>query len=339
MAVSSFKYCSQRDVKDVYPNLDETDSKVVIRNWKDLGGDKYAADNTGLVTALYRDGAHLDSAQANSGAVDADYKWYYSSQWDRLYLHDTTTNPNELLIEAGEDWATLIDRMIVNCSMELSAMLDARFPRPIPKAFQYAEATDGSDTPEYDYIVKRATALLVAHHLLISKNPKSEEAELLMAELTNVDNTGIVDRLNDGRMKLSFEVDRKDQSGDVVEVTRAGTMYLVETSGSWSGAKYDRLKLKCTIAGVYGTAEIEILGLGSDKLYGGTYTTSLKVTGGMQEVNGIYFRFEGNSMSENDEFHIIVRNYQETNTNAGVRTIRATHGNKVSRDRLLRDNY
>ena len=36
MAVSSFKYCSLRDVKDVYPNLDEIDSKVVIRNWKDL---------------------------------------------------------------------------------------------------------------------------------------------------------------------------------------------------------------------------------------------------------------------------------------------------------------
>ena len=39
------KYCSLRDVKDVYPNLDEIDSKVVIRNWKDLSGDKYASDN------------------------------------------------------------------------------------------------------------------------------------------------------------------------------------------------------------------------------------------------------------------------------------------------------
>ena len=219
MAVSSFKYCSLRDVKDVYPNLDEIDSKVVIRNWKDLSGDKYASDNTGLVTRLFMDGEHLSAPQANAGAVDSDYDWYYSSEWDRLYFHNTVTNPNELLMEAGEDWATLIDRMIVNCSMELSAMLDARFPRPIPKAFQYAEATDGSDTPEYDYIVKRATALLVAHHLLISKDPKSEDAEILMAELTNVDNSGIVDRLNDGRMKLAFETDRKDQSGDVVEVT------------------------------------------------------------------------------------------------------------------------
>ena len=256
------------------------------------------------------DGEHLSAPQANAGAVDSDYDWYYSSEWDRLYFHNTVTNPNELLMEAGEDWATLIDRMIVNCSMELSAMLDARFPRPIPKAFQYAEATDGSDTPEYDYIVKRATALLVAHHLLISKDPKSEDAEILMAELTNVDNSGIVDRLNDGRMKLAFETDRKDQSGDVVEVTRTGSIYLVETTGSWSGAKFDRLKLKCTTAGVYGTCEIEILGIGSDKLYGGTYTTSLKVTGGLQEVNGIYFRFEGNSMAVNDEWHIIVRNYQ-----------------------------
>ena len=339
MAVSSFAYCSQRDVKDVYPNIDETDNKVVIRNWVETGtSNLYLARNCGLVTVLFVDGEDLGSPEANSGVVNVNGEWYYDSNLDTVYYFNSASDPNELLMEAGEDWATLIDRMIVNCSMELSAMLDARFPRPIPKAFQYAEATDGSDTPEYDYIVKRATALLVAHHLLISKDPKSEDAEILMAELTNVDNSGIVDRLNDGRMKLAFETDRKDQSGDVVEVTRTGSIYLVETTGSWSGAKFDRLKLKSTTAGVYGTCEIEILGIGSDKLYGGTYTTSLKVTGGLQEVNGIYFRFEGNSMAVNDEWHIIVRNYQENSSNAGIRTIRATHGNRVSRSRL-RDNY
>ena len=269
MAVSSFKYCSHRDVKDVYPNINQTDSKTPLRGtWVEVDSTQSQAvntwicKNTGLVSDLFKNGAQLkqyattttpairesinpaennidvdnvafwtdesyiklgseilyvnaltDTTQDYITAVrgrldttasthstgltgtkimvpDAEGLWYYDSELD-LLLITSATDPNEDLYEAGEDWATLIDRMITNCSMELSAELDARFPRPIPKAFQYAEATDGSDTPEYDYILKRATALLVAHHLLVSKDPLSEEAIGLKEEVDS-----IVGRLN-----------------------------------------------------------------------------------------------------------------------------------------------
>ena len=323
MATSTFKYCSQRDVKDVYPNIDETDNKVVIRNWVTTGvSNFYKSYNTGLITALYFDGI---KGTAVSDDPNANYEFRYSSGNDSVEAYIDTSDPNELLMEAGEDWATLIDRMIVNCSMELSSMLDARFPRPIPKAFQYAEATDGSDTPEYDYIVKRATALLVAHHLLIAKDPTSEIAEKLMFEVTNSEGSGIVDRLNEGRMKLAFEIDSTDQSGDIVEVTRAGSMYLVETIGSWIGALYDRIKIKCSVAGAYGVCKVDVYALGNNKIAGSQILDDYLITGGLQEINGLYFRFEGNSMSVDDEWHVIVRNYALNNSNAGVRSIKATH--------------
>ena len=339
MATSTFKYCSQRDVKDVYPNIDETDDKVIIRNWVETGtSNLYLARNCGLVTVLFVDGEDLGSPEANSGVVNVNGEWYYDSNLDTVYYFNSASDPNELLMEAGEDWATLIDRMIVNCSMELSSMLDARFPRPIPKAFQYAEATDGSDTPEYDYIVKRSTALLVAHHLLVAKNPNSEIAESLMFEITNVDNTGIVDKLNDGRMKLAFEVDRKDQSGDIIEVTRTGSMYLMETWGEWHGEPFDRIKLKCTTAGVYGTAKIDVSYYGDNKLYGETISGVI-VNGALTDLlQGLWIRFEGNSMAEDDEWHIVIRNFSLNSTNSGVRTIRASHSNAVGilyRDRGL----
>ena len=332
MAVSSFKYCSQRDVKDVYPNIDESDNKVVVRNWIETGtSNLYLARNSGLVTVLFVDGEDLGDPEANSGVVNANGEWYYDSNLDTVYYFNSASDPNELLMEAGEDWATLIDRMIVNCSMELSAMLDARFPRPIPKAFQYAEATDGSDTPEYDYILKRATALLVAHHLLISKDPQSEIALSIMNELTNDESSGIIDRLNDGRLKLSFEVDSSDKSGDIVEVTRTGSMYLVETSGEWYGEPYDRVKLKCTTAGVYGTAEISVSYYGNGKIYGETMT-GVSVNGALTELLlGLNVRFEGNSMSVDDEWHIVLRNFALESTNAGVRTIKSTHSYRTAR--------
>ena len=323
MATSTFKYCSQRDVKDVYPNIDETDNKVVIRNWVTTGvSNFYKSYNTGLITALYFDGI---KGTAVSDDPNANYEFRYSSGNDSVEAYIDTSDPNELLMEAGEDWATLIDRMIVNCSMELSSMLDARFPRPIPKAFQYAEATDGSDTPDYDYIVKRATALLVDHHLLVSKDPNSEIAERLMSEVTNTEGTGIIDRLNEGKLKLAFEIDSTDQSGDIIEVTRTGSMYLVETIGSWIGALYDKIKIKCSVAGAYGVCKIDVYALGNNKIAGAQILNDFLVTGGLQEINGLYFRFEGNSMAVDDEWSIVVRDYALNNTNAGVRSIKATH--------------
>ena len=327
MAISSFKYCTQRDVKDAFPNINQSDDKGVLRNWIETGtSNLYLARNTGLVTVLFQDGEDLGTPEANSGVVNANGEWYYDSALDTTYVFNSAANPNELLMEGGEDWATLIDRMIVNCSMELSAMLDARFPSPIPKAFQYAQASDGSDTPEYDYILKRATALLVAHHLLFAKDPNSEEAVALKEEVDS-----IVERLNAGDIKLAFEVDMTDQSGDIVEVTRAGTMFLVETMGSWSGTPFDRLKLKCVTAGVYGTAKIDVYAASGNQLYGSKIASNLIVSGILQEMNGIWFRFEGNSMSEDDEFHIIVRNYALNSRNSGVRSVRATHSWRVGR--------
>jgi hypothetical protein len=327
MAQSSFKYCSHRDVKDVYPNIDEADDKVVIRNWVETGtSNLYLARNTGLVSVLFQDGEDLGTAEANSGVVNANGEWYYESTLDTTYVFNSASNPNDLLMEAGEDWATLVDRMIVNCSMELSGMLDARFPRPIPKAFQYAEATDGSDTPEYDYILKRTTALLVAHHLLVSKDPRSEEAIALKEEIDS-----IIDRLNKGNIKLGFEIDSTDSSGDIIEVTRTGSMYLVETEGEWHGEDYDRIKVKCTTGGVYGTAKVSVFYYGQDKLYG-TEKTNEIVTGTLDHIaGGLRIRFEGNSMSVDDEWHIIVRNFRLNNTNAGIRTIKATHSNRTNK--------
>ena len=323
MAISEFKYCSQRDVKDVYPNIDEFDSKVVIRNWGATDTtDQYQANDTGLITQLYIDGVKGTSVSDNP---DANYEYNYSSATDSIQVF-LASDPNELLMEAGEDWATLIDRMIVNCSMELSAMLDARFPRPIPKSFQYAEATDGSDTPEYDYILKRTTALLVAHHLLVSKNPISEEAIALKEQ---IDDT--VDKINGGKIKFAFEIDPTDTGGDIVEVTRTGSMYLVETGGTWYGEAFDRVKIKCSTAGVYGTAKVDVSYYGDAKLYGSTITGVI-VSGALTDMLlGLAVRFEGNSMAVNDEWHVIVRDFRETSTNSGVRSIESTSGNRINK--------
>ena len=88
MAIGS-TYCTHRDLKDIYPNIDEFDSKSAIYGWElgltdayDSTIDAYYANNTGLVTNLFWDGAKLsqlktvDSTTSNktttTGSVNSD---------------------------------------------------------------------------------------------------------------------------------------------------------------------------------------------------------------------------------------------------------------------------
>ena len=63
----------------------------------------------------------------------------------------------------------------------------------------------------------------------------SEEADKFYSFITNVDGTGLIDEVNAGKRKLNFEIDTTDKSGNVIEVTNTGSMYLVETYGSYAG--------------------------------------------------------------------------------------------------------
>tara|TARA_R100000808_G_C2094543_1_gene113671 strand:- start:105 stop:872 length:768 start_codon:yes stop_codon:yes gene_type:complete len=227
----------------------------------------------------------------------------------------TTTDPNDILMEAGTDYKTFINNQLYRASMELNNMLDNRFPSPIPKSFIYSD-TPSSDNAEYDAILVKMTCYIVAANLQRASGDW-EQAEVIQEQITNLNGTGMVDKLNKGEWKLSFETDSSDSSGDVIEVTNAGSMNLVETYGEWTGMRYDRVQMICTTGGVYGTARMTIKTFDGNNLYG-VEQTNWEVTGGLDSIgNGLYVRFEGNSMNTNDRWDIEVRNYTMKQTNSG----------------------
>jgi len=254
-------------------------------------------------------------------------EWFYSSGDDHVFLYvASSVDPNDIQMELGSDFATLIDDVLENASQELNTLLDARFPVPIPKAFLYAEATDGSDTPQYDPIIIRTTCYLAAANLIRSTDPMSEEADKYYSMVTNIDESGLIDEVNLGKRKLNFEIDTTDKSGNVTEVTRAGTMYCVETYGSYSGEFYDRIQIICTTGGVYGTAKVSIKTYGDDKLYGTEITDEI-ITGGLQHIaGGLYARFQGNSMTVDDRWDIEVRSAGLKDSNAPIKNIPIKRG-------------
>tara|TARA_Y100001973_G_C5209214_1_gene344253 strand:- start:35916 stop:37259 length:1344 start_codon:yes stop_codon:yes gene_type:complete len=264
---------------------------------------------------------------SNVSIADMEYYFWKDSDTNLVVLNHRkeATNPQtffpeDKIIEVGYNLNTYLNKMITDCSMELSSMLDARFPRPIQKNFQYNNDL-ANETPEYDYVIKRITALMVAHHMIASKDPNDERALGYLDEANNY-----IEKLNSGHIKLSFEVDKKDLSGDIVEMTRTGSMYLMETYtyDGWLGQKFDRVRLECTTLGAYGTAKFKFLTYGQNKLMGNE-TSDIIVTGGLQHIgSGLYVRFEGNSMAVGDKWDIVLRNVSMKDTNASVRTIKAT---------------
>ena len=97
------------------------------------------------------------------------------------------------------------------------------------------------------------------------------------------------------------------------------------------------MQLICTTAGAYGVAKMTIKTKGADKIYG-QQTTSWSVTGGLDHIgHGLYVRFEGNAMAENDRWDIEVRNLSQQTSNSGARTIDAIRNDlPVTRLRVRR---
>jgi len=320
MAVSTFKYCDQDFFRSIYPDYGKHLARVHIHGFTQVSGDQWEVSGIGTTPAqVFFDGVEgiKETSAANVGVAT---EWYYDTETDKLTIFTATAsdNPNDdEYIEAGDDKDTFVDQHLVNASMQLNNMLDARFPRPIPKGFQHS-SDPANDIPEYDYILKLMAAKIAAVNMIRAGDPTSEIADSFWSEVTNPEEMGLVDKLNKGEYKLSFEIDKTDDSGDVIEVTKAGTMSLVETYGEWTGAIYDRVQVICsTTGGAYGTAKVDVKVSGSDQLYGTTISDVI-VTGGLQHIaNGLYVRFEGASMNVSDRWDVVVRRsgLKESNTN------------------------
>ena len=267
---------------------------------------------------------------STAAAAVTPLKFYYDSDLDLvvLFVDGGATggaDPSDHVVEGGVDFSTFADQQLVNASMELNNLLDARFQMPLPKSTQIKEGAASGLTPEYDPIIIKATCYLAAANLIRAKDPMSEEAQFFMDMLTNAEGTGIVDKLNAGQIKLSFEIDNKDSQGSIREITRSGSMYLVETEGEFYGGNngYDLLRITCTTGGAYGVAKCKVEYYGNDKLFGQEETDNI-VTGTLDNwggLNGIQVRFQGSSMTADDQWEVEVYNEGMEETNSVTRNI------------------
>ena len=324
---TDFKYASQSDLEMYYPNFSSYDAKRQILGWETTGtSNLYLARNSGLVTQLFVNGEDLGDAEANSGVVNVNGEWYYDSALDTIYYFNDASNPIDLLMEGGIDNATYFDQMLVNASMELNNLLDGRYATPLPKVAQIDQNTaSNTQAKEYDAIVIKMTSYICVANILRAEG-QTEEADYYYAQVTNGDRTGMVDRLNAGEFKLSYEVDAKDRQGAINNKSVSGSMDIVETAGAYVGEKYDLLKIEATTTGAYGVGKVKVHYYGNDKIWGQESDPEI-VTGGLQALSGmggLLVRFQGASITDGDTWEIEVNSATRQITNAQSNAIDLT---------------
>jgi len=279
-------YCTNRDLKDIFPSIDEFDTKTALYGFTVDAGSRYIANDVGLVTQLFANGKNLGANESSASNVNANNKWYYDSSNDAVYYYNDATNPNDMLMESGDDWDVLRTRYISNAEKYLDSRLDGRLPR---KQFK---DKDGN----YDYMIVRTTALLACSFLIRANDPTSEIANALFEEADRN-----IQSLNEGSTKLSWQVSGDSSKGVIRQVAVSGNVNLVDTRGHYTGI-YDVVGVKITTGGALGTAKYSVWkrdtnNLGSERMNNGATADYEDIINGQYQelVGNVDIRFAGDT--------------------------------------------
>ena len=317
-------YCTHKELKRVFPQLDSFDGKKPIYGWVSSGqANTYEAHNTGLVTALFVDGSEQTLKQSEAADVTSNGKWYYDSNLDALYYFNSSADPNDLLTEAGEDFTTVVTQYRTDASRYLDSMLDPNMPK---EAWKDKEGN-------YDFIIIRTTALIAANFMIKSHDPNSELANALMEEaMQNIEN------INQGKAALSWQVTRDSAQGVIRDISyTAGAIRPVDTRGDYYGT-YDLIKVIITTGGVLGTAKYSVFVKDDNQLKNDQVVTDEIISGDYQPLaGGLQIRFAGandsstaNASDTPDEWEVEVFGaYEDVDASSG-KAVKMTRTRPIS---------
>ena len=226
-------YCTHKELKRVFPQLDEYDQKTPIYGWETTGvSNFYKSYNTGLITVLFFDGIE---GTAVSDDPNANYEFRYSEGNDSVEVYIDTGSPLDMLMEAGEDFISMVTQFRTDASRYLDSRLDPKLPKNMWK----------NEAGEFDYMIVRTTALYAAGFMVRTKDPTSDIAAALILEADNN-----VQLLNEGRAALSWQNTGDASKGIIRDVTYTdGKLRPVDLRGIAGAVDYDRVKIQIISGG------------------------------------------------------------------------------------------
>ena len=303
-------YCTHKELKRVYPNIDSFDVKTPIYGWTTVSTNKYAAHNSGFVAQLFVNGEDLGAAHSAHTDLNVEGEWFYNSAEDVCYYY-SASSPADKLMEAGEEFTAMITQFRTDASRYLDSKLDPNLPREQLK----------DKSGNFDYMIIRSSALIASAFLIRATDPTNATATALMEEAQ-----GNIDALNSGGAALSWQTTRDASRGIIRDVTYTdGKIRPVDTRGMWNGT-FDLVKVKIITGGVLGTATYSVWTKDSDTLKTNQVVTAEKINGDYQSLaGGLEIRFAGETdatvATANNEWEIEVMGATEHIDASGVKSV------------------
>ena len=259
--------------------------------------------------------ASTDVGDATSSGADA-LSFVYDDDLDLCLAVVNSIDPNDYLVEAGQNFEDLVTQFRTDASRYLDSRLDPKLPKNMWK----------NEAGEFDYMIVRTTALYAAGFMVRTKDPTSEIAAALILEADNN-----VQLLNEGRAALGFQNTGDASKGIIRDITyTAGKLRPVDLKGRAGGVDYDRIKIQVIAGGNgFGTDTYSVWTKDSDQLKNNQVVTAEKITGDYQPLaHGLQVRFGGNDENDtaaaNDEWEVEVRGYNEEVDTADLKGIKMT---------------
>ena len=310
-------YCTHKELKRVFPQLDDFDTKVQVFGWTTVSTNKYASHNSGLVTQLFADGEDLGAAQSAHTDLNVEGEWFYNSAEDVLYYYSAST-PADKLMEAGEEFTAMVTQFRTDASRYLDSKLDPNLPKNQLK----------DKSGNFDYMIVRTTSLLAAVFMIRATDPTSEMATAMMEEAQ-----GNIDDLNNGRAALSHQNTADSSKGVIRDVSYTdGSVRPVDTRGHYSGT-FDLIRITIGTGGAMdGTATYNVWVKDADRLgnqQGIQVITNEKINGDYQALaGGLQIRFGGETKTSvataTNEWEVEVQGWSEEVDSNSLKPIRMT---------------
>ena len=299
MATSNIQYCTHRDIKDTYPAINDSgDAKRPIYGWTSTDTtNQYQANSTGLITQLYFDGIEGTSV---GDSPNANYEFNYSSSTDSVQVFHSSKDPNDMLMESGDDFETLITRV----AKRASRMIDSKI------GYRVTDTQIKDREGNYPDIIVRAASLQSVILLLTSEDHKNPIIEPFKEELNE-----IVDGINSGTIVILGNQRTMDAAKGIireVSVNPSSDLRPVELTGHYTGSAYELLKVYIDSGenGVIGTTRMTVTGKSSTALKAETLIDSEIITGDYQSlgISGMKIRWSGDNdaaiTTASDEYEV-----------------------------------
>ena len=321
-------YCNTTtDFQRVFSSIENYSQRSVVKEWNQASGqsDTYQHEATGYVGMVFDDGLALTIKTSIADVESNVGTWYYDSTNDILYVHQTDAgDPDESTIEVTpyDTWAHFKQQAVSDAMSELEAMLDPKFPNPLPmSANVYATSVEERF---YDWDIVQSTAILACKNIIQGLNPADSLIEVLMNKLVNEEGRGIIDEHRSGLRNFTWEFSGDEHNPSVEPLAVAGNG-IIKTHGEHKGSKKATWLLTITTGGAISATIYKISfdnGTTDHVILQQAFYKQRLIKDGVS----ISFNDRVGNFTTNDTWLIHLEPYGEMPGNATLRSVRIRRG-------------